>query len=62
MSGRYFLWVVFGLFFIAFVSGLASETVIGLVLGLVALVLDFVVYRMIMREDGKVRVQEVIEL
>jgi len=52
MSGRYFLWVVFGLFFLAFVLGLATVTLLGIGIGLVALVLDFVVYRMIVKETS----------
>lgn len=57
MNGKYFLWVVFILFMVAFVFGILSLTFNGAVISIVAFGWNVMVYWM-MRQYGKVEVRE----
>lgn len=49
MSGRYFLWAVFALLMLAFALGVLTMTFYGAAISMIALVINFLVYRMIVR-------------
>lgn len=53
MSGRYFLWAVFALLMLAFALGVLTMTFYGATISMIALVINFLVYRMIVKETRR---------